>query len=178
MTNRDKLFIKHYGKCRDAKKAAILAGFSEKSAKVSGHRLLTKYNHEIQLEIQKQANRIDVEIDKIVQELALIGFSDIRNYIEFEDGGGIRIKSLDEMPEFATRAIESIQEDRVIKEDAKGETTIIHDKIKFKLHSKIKSLELLGKYKNMFIENIHLKGELQHKHEVSMKNIIQNMNDT
>jgi hypothetical protein len=109
--------------------------------------------------------------------LALLGFSDIKDYIEFEDGGGVRMKSLSEMPEHATRAIESIQEDRIIKEDSKGNQTIVHDKIKFKLHNKVKSLELLGKYKNMFIENIHLKGELQHKHEVSMKNIVDNMND-
>jgi phage terminase small subunit len=35
MTNKEKLFIKHYAKCREAKEAAILAGFKEGSAKVT-----------------------------------------------------------------------------------------------------------------------------------------------
>lgn len=159
LSNRQKLFKKFYIKSRNATKAYIEAGYSEKTANKAGPALLVKLGKEIDDEIQKMATKIDVEIEEIVRELRLIGFSDIKDFIEFEEGSGIRIKSLDEIPEHATRAIESIQEDRVIRESSDGSQTVVHDKIKFKLHSKIKALELLAKYKNMLSDRVELTGK-------------------
>lgn len=173
LTNKQKLFIKHYAKLRNATRAAIEAGYSEDTAGNIGAQNVMKLQIEIDIEIQRQADRIDIEIQDIVSELSIIAFSDVENYISINEGGGIDIKSLNKLPLNITRAIETIQEDRIIKENADGSQVTVHDKIKFKLHSKIKALELLGKYKAIFIE--------KHEHKIqilNMEEIIKNMNES
>jgi len=73
------------------------------------------------------------------------------------------------MPGETSRALESINEDRVIKEDANGEQVTVYDKVKFKTHSKIRALELLGKHLDMFTDKVELSGEVGVKYEISDK---------
>ena len=179
LTTKQKLFIKHYAKLRNATRAAIEAGYSEDTANEQGAQNLAKLSTEIKAEIDKQAGRIDVEIDDIVRELNILAFSDLADFVNIDEGGGVTMKPIDEIPEIQRRCIESIQEDRVIKENEDGTKVTVSDKIKYKLHSKTKALEMLGKYKNMYVENINLKGDINHKHEVSIQDIMKNIdNDT
>jgi len=139
----------------NATRAAKDSGFSEKTAYSQGQRLLK--NVEIQKRIaelqQERAEKTEVTQNMVIKELAIIAFSDLKDYIEvIEDTGAIRAKSFEEMPEGKSRALQSIKEDRVIKESADGKQVTVYDKINFRLHDKIKALELLGKHLGMFTD--------------------------
>lgn len=96
---------------------------------------------------KKDEDRYEITKDKWIKELAIMFFSDIKDYIEInDDTGAIRARSFEKMPELSSRAIQSIQEDRIIKESANGEQTTVHDIYKFKLHDKLKAGEMIGKH--------------------------------
>ncbi|MBE3131295.1 MAG: hypothetical protein IMZ54_11370, partial [Acidobacteria bacterium] len=98
----------------------------------------------------------------------ILGRSDLQNYIEInDDTGAIRAKGFAEMPPGASRALEMIREDRMIREDSKGKDSIINEKVTFKLHSKINALELLGKHQGLFPTKIE--GELTVRAKLSLE---------
>lgn len=150
---REKCFVHEYLIDLNATKAAERAGFSKKTARQLGARLLSKVHIQkaIADAMKRREARTEITQDQVLRELALIGFSDLKNYLEINpDTGAIRAKGFEDMPKDASRALESITEDRTIKEDAKGDQVTVYDKVKFKLHDKLGALELLGKHLNMF----------------------------
>lgn len=100
---------------------------------------------------KERADKLDITAEKVLREWAIIAFSDLQSYIEInDDTGAIRAKGFDEMPENASRALESITENRTIHEDAKGEQSIINEKVTFKVHNKAAALEALSKHLGLF----------------------------
>ena len=105
LTAKQKLFVEHYcGDCKfNATQAAIQAGYSKKTAYSIGNENLKK--PEIMAAVAEQvthkAERIDVEVTEIIQELRKLAFSG---------------------------------------------TELFHNR------DKLRALELLGKYKDMFSE--------------------------
>lgn len=151
---RRDLFVKEYLVDFNATQAAIRCGYSKKTARFQGCELLTKPNirKAIAAAIEKRSLRTQITADRVLQELAIIAFSDIQNYIEInDDTGAIRAKGFDEknMPKNASRALESITENRTIHEDAKGEDSIINEKVTFKLWSKTEALKLAMQHLGM-----------------------------
>ena len=162
----------------NATEAAKRAKYSKKTARVQASQLLTILNIQKRIaELKKErSERTKITQDMVITELAICGFSDLKDYIEvIEDTGVIRAKSFEEMPEGKSRALQSIKEDRVIKEDAKGEQVTVYDKINFKLYNKIQALELIGKHLGMFTENLKISGEIKHK--LSMADLKKSLKD-
>jgi len=133
--------------------AARQAKYSVKNAHRIATRLLSKVH--IQDRIKALKEKIDEEsimtATEILKELSIIARSDIQNYVTIDDiTGAIQAKGFKDMPEGASRALESISEDRVIKESADGKQVTVYDKIKFKCHSKIQALDKLGQYRDLW----------------------------
>jgi phage terminase small subunit len=146
---KQKKFIQKYLICFNATKAAIYAGYSKKTAYSIGQRLLkdVEIKAAIAAAQKKDEDRYDITKEKWLAELAIVFFSDIKDYVEINnDTGAIRAKAFDGMPEKSSRAIQSIQEDRIIKESSNGEQTTVHDIYKFRLHDKLKAGEMIGKH--------------------------------
>ena len=151
-------------------KAAIAAGYSKKSAHVTASRMLK--NAKIKLAVleieQSQEKRIEITTDKILQELALIAFSDPAHYIEIEPDGNMRVLPFGDMPPGASRAIKGVKTSHKIKEEAAAgeradkpsETVILHSSLEYSHHDKMKALELLGKNKKLFIDVKEVRGEV------------------
>ncbi len=141
------------------------AGFSEKSAYATCHKLLK--NAEIQKRImeliERRQERTEITQDMVLKELAILAFSDFTDFAEFTEGGEIRIKTFDEMPEGVSRAIKSVQEDRILKEAKDGEEMLIHDKLKYTLHDKITPLVKLGVHTGLTLDRMNLNGKLKLK---------------
>lgn len=161
MNQRQKRFVEEIVIDPNATQAAIRAGYSKKTARSIGQRLLT--NVDIKKEIQKarkrREKRTEIKQDRVLFELALIAFSDLRDYVDIDlDTGAIKAKGFEEMPTEVSRVLRAVKEDRVIKEDADGKKTTVYDKIKFELWDKMKALEMLGKHLGMFIEKIAVGG--------------------
>jgi len=135
--------------------AAIRAGYAEGSAAVTASQFLTKPNISARVEWlkQEQFRRLQMTSDEILAELAIIGRSDIADYIEVdEDVGTIRVKGLKSVPRHLRRAIREVKEDRVLKETGSGEDMLIHDKLSIKLHPKVQALNILAKHKKLFAD--------------------------
>lgn len=82
---------------------------------------------ELQRELKKSS---DIKKEAILEELACIAFSDIRDYVKF-DGKNITFKNFDELTDRQARAIESIKKTR-------------HG-IELKLHGKSWTIERISK---------------------------------
>jgi phage terminase small subunit len=157
LSRRETRFVKEYFKKKfNASRAALAAGYSPHTVGTTSWEILHKPH--IQLAIERELKKweavADVEIKDIIQELKIIAFADLQHYVDVDpDTGAVRCKGFEEMPPNASRAIESINEDRVIREipGKQGtESILINDKRKFKLHSKKDALELLGKFKGLW----------------------------
>jgi len=107
LTPKQTLFYKEYLVDKNATQAALRAGYSKKTAYSMGHYLLK--NVEIQKRIQKgldrQAVRIEITADKVLQELAKIAFVNPHAlYDENED-----FKSVADLPHNIAAAVSSVE---------------------------------------------------------------------
>ena len=153
LTPKQQRFCEEYVKDMNGTQSVIRAGYSEKGASVRGSELLAKSS--IQNQIAELARSITsrngITPQRILEELAMLGFSRIDDYVEIEEGGAIRIKRFNEIPDDKIGAIRKIKDDRIIHEKADGsETVIVHDKLSFELHDKIRPLVKLGEYVKLF----------------------------
>lgn len=147
-------FVAEYVVDLNATQAAIRAGYSPKTAVVQGPRLLRKAQilGAVAERAQKVLDKAEVTVERVVQELALLGFADMRHYLTFADDGQVYL-DWKEMPDSASRAIQEIVQDEYV--EGKGSDARLVRRTKFKLHSKTPALDLLAKYLGMLI----------HKHE-------------
>jgi len=121
-------------------KAAKRAKYSEKTACVQASQLLTKLNIQKRIaELQaKRTERTEISQDKVLIELACLGHSNIKNYIKHAADGFIQFKDIDKISEEDAKAIEAIK------------VNYKEGRIEFKLHSKTKTLEMIGRHLGMF----------------------------
>jgi len=112
-------------------------------------------------ELKAERNkRTHVTQDRVVKELAMLGFSDLQNYITIDKlTGAIQAKGFEDMPPGESRALKAIKEDRAIKEDANGKGVTVYDKVSFTMHDKIRALEILAKHLGMLVERHEMMGE-------------------
>lgn len=147
LNDKQKRFAQEYLIDLNATQAAIRAGYSEKTAKSQGNRLLT--NADVATAIQrakaKREKRTEITQDRVLQELARIGFSDIRNAVAFggtitDDEGeahGVQValKPSAEMDEETAAAI--------------SEVSLTGQGVKVKMHDKLSALDKLARHLGM-----------------------------
>ena len=90
-TPMQRLFIEAYLIHRNATRAAIAAGFSERSANNQGTRLMANdaIRAEIEARLAATLDRYAVTSDRIIRELALIAFGNIGDFIEVQADGSL-----------------------------------------------------------------------------------------
>jgi phage terminase small subunit len=88
---------------------------------------------------------------KVIRELEAIAFSDIKDYMDY-DNDSCRIKPVSDVD---SRAVQSVQITQDEVKGSKGEEPYITKKIQVKLHDKVRALEGLSKYLGMFKETIN-----------------------
>jgi phage terminase small subunit len=146
LTDRQKVFCKEYIIDFNASRAAHAAGYSTKTAAKTGSENLQK--PEIQGEINrltaKRTERTEITADRVVQELAKIGFASIDDLGSFTDEGEFILKSSAEMNEAGKASINSVS---YTSTTAQGITT---GTLKVSRNDKIKALELLGRHVGAF----------------------------
>ena len=160
LTDKEKVFCDEYLITLNKTKSAIKAGYSEKSAKEIGYQLFTKLHIQdyIEKRMKDREERTEITQDMVLKELATFGFANIQDYIKHSQDGLIIFKSINDVPEEAARAIEAI---KVIDNGRKGS-------VEFKLHSKSRGLELIGRHLGMFLDKTEHSGKI----EVEIKRII------
>lgn len=155
--HRYKSFAKAYmGKAlRNATQAAILAGYSPRTAKVQGCNLLTDPNVRrlMRLEAERSARKMDIGPEFVIAELGKIAKANMLDYVD--DTG--KFVGMDVLSRDAGAAISEFTVDEERRTDGrssakrkrKTETASTITRTRFKLASKTTALELLGKHFNL-----------------------------
>ncbi len=122
---------------------AIRAGFSEKNASEIAYQLLQKtpVKEALQKDMDERLRKIGVHAERTLEEVARIGFSDIRKL--FNDDGSHKLPSeWDDDEAAAIAGVEVLEEFSGRGEDR----TLVGFTKKVRLFDKIKALELLSKH--------------------------------
>lgn len=143
------IFVKEYIKDFNGTRAAIEAGYSEKSARSAASRMLTNNNIQKLLndELKARVDRTEIDADQVLYRLHDIEKMDFT--VVFDDNNNI--KPLSEWPE----KIRSMVKDfKLLKEEHNG--SIRTQILSVKFMDKDKALELKGKHTkvNAFTENV------------------------
>ena len=150
LTAKQQMFVKEYLVDLNATQAAIRAGYSEKTAQQIGADNLSKLviSDAIQEAMDARAQRIDITADAILQELAKIGFGNIRNlYAEDKT-----LMHPSDMPEHVSATIQEVTEESI----GSGESVMLRRK--YKISDKRASLELCGKHLKLFTDKFEQSG--------------------
>ncbi len=101
LTAKQQRFVDEYLIDLNATQAAIRAGYSQKTARQIGNRMLT--NVDIQSAIAKRmgdrSGRVEITQDMVLRELAKIGFSDIRKVVRWGETQVRMVDGEDDGPE-------------------------------------------------------------------------------
>lgn len=150
LTKKQKIFADEYLidlNATRAYKAAYPNVKKDESARVNGSRLLTNanVNDYIAERMKDREQRTEITQDKVLNELAKVGFANITDYVS-TGKGFVEIKPTDQIPPEKLGAIAGI------KEGANG--------IEVKLNDKLKALELIGRHLGMFKDKMELSGQI------------------
>lgn len=135
-------FVEEYLKDLNSTQAAIRANYSAKNADKIGPQLLGKVRvaDAIQKAMARRSDRVEVKADAVLKELALLGFSDIGQILDFS-GVEPRLKPVSEIPESARRAISSMKVKRYW--EGNGDESREVEVTEFRLWPKLDALKLI-----------------------------------
>jgi phage terminase small subunit len=161
ITDKHKLFAMHYALTGNAEDSALKAGFTKATARKISYKWIGQTRQEsfypdlfdiaedvrdkqIKPKLEKQFN---ITADRVLQELARIGFSDVRKFYS-DTNSLINVKDLDDD---CAAVISSIEVDELWGFDVEKECkTIQGETKKLKMWDKKGALEMLGKHLGMW----------------------------
>lgn len=147
LNDRQRRFCEEYLKDLNATKAAERAGYSKKTAPFIGSENLNK--PQIKAQIQKlqdaRSKRTEITADRVLKELAKIGFSDLKDYMSWNDE---KITIIDSQNVDAKAVSEVMYTETTIPQ--KNGDDIIKIQKKIKLYDKVAALTKIGEHLGMF----------------------------
>ena len=158
LTNKQARFVAEYLVDLNATQAAIRAGYSARNAGKIGPELLGKTRIAAAIEdaLEARAQRTGVTADRVVAELAKIGFANMLDYMKAGTDGdpylGFSGLSRDQAAALAEVTVEDFK-------DGRGEGARDVRRIKFKLADKRAALVDLGRHLGMFVDKHELTGK-------------------
>ena len=134
LTDKQKRFVQEYLVDLNATAAAKRAGYSEKTADRIGPELLGKtcVSSAIHKAMEKREKRTEITQDRVLKELAAIGFARGTDYAQIQSRGRVSLTPTEELTEEQKAAVLGV------KETQYG--------VEIKLADKVRALELLGKH--------------------------------
>lgn len=174
MTPKQRFFALEYLLDMNAKRAATAAGYSPKTAEQQGYQLLQ--NPEVARFVAEQqgkrAHKLEVTADRIAEEMAKIGFSDIRRAVRWQTVAMSADEVSEELEQQAQggalkRSRSAVSADVVLidSEDLDDDTAAAISEVsqgphglKVKMYNKIEALNSLARWKGMFKDEIQING--------------------
>lgn len=152
LTDKQDLFCREYIIDLNATKAAIRAGYSEKTAKEIGSQNLTKLNIQDRIaQLRKKTlEKLDISHERIAKEYAKIAFSDLSDCVDNEGN----IKNINKIENSA--AVSSL-----ITDEYTTVSGASHIKTKITLHSKRDGLDGLAKHTGFYEKDNNQKSNAQ-----------------
>lgn len=97
VTEKQKRFVNEYLIDLNATQAAIRAGYSPKTAQEQSSRLLSNVmvQNELAQRMAEQSRRTGINADRVLRELAAMGFADTNDIVRLRMKGADRVKALE-----------------------------------------------------------------------------------
>lgn len=157
LTDKQRRFVQEYLIDMNSTAACVRAGYKcspENASKVGpelrAHPAISKA---IDAAISMRGTVCNITADRVLRELALLGFSNMRDFADFGPHG-VKLKELAAMSEDAARCVAEVSES----------TSKDGGSIRFKLHDKKGALDSIAKHLGMFkdgeqatVVNVYLK---------------------
>lgn len=147
MTKKQKRFVEEYLIDLNATQAAIRAGYSPATAKEIGCENLTKPNISVAISqaIAERSKRTGINQDRVLQELARIGFAKITDVVD---------------PETAKIRPDASDDDLACIQSIKIKPNEFGTEREVKLYDKKSALVDLGKHLGLFKDKMELTGDM------------------
>jgi phage terminase small subunit len=157
ITKQQEVFVAEYLVDMNATKAAIAAGYSARSARQTGSRLLKnpKISECIAQKREERCDRLNITADHVLQEYAILAHYDPMDLFE-SDGRVKQIKDMDPMTRKAITGLEVVE----LFEGSGDQKRAYGVLKKIKLADKGRSLEKLGRHLNLFRDKDEHSGRL------------------
>lgn len=158
LTAKQQRFVEEYLIDLNATQAAIRAGYSKKTAGAIGVENLKKplIATAISEGRKKQAERTEITADKVLAELALLGFANMEDYIRITKEGEPYI-DLSELTREQAAAISEVAIDDYVEKRGKNAREV--RKVRIKFHDKKGALVEIGKHLGMFTERLEIEAK-------------------
>jgi len=134
LTDRQRQFVEQYLVDCNAAAAAVRAGYSERSASVTGPRVraLPHVRRAIEAAMEERSRRVGITQDRVVLELARLAFADMRDFVAWDEGG-VRLRPSEALTEDQAACVSEI-----VETPGKG--------VRVKLHGKTQALAALARH--------------------------------
>lgn len=144
---RQQRFCEEYIIDLNASQAAIRAGYSEDTARSIASELLTKPDIQLCISELKQAisNKNEGLAQAVIDELKLLGFSNIQDFLAEEN----EIKDLSKVPRSHAACVESVKK-TITEFQGSAESSGTKTSVQIKMYDKISALEKLGRHLGIF----------------------------
>ncbi len=161
ITEKQKRFADEYLIDLNATQAATRAGYSPRTANEQGARLLANAGVKayIAKRIKDREQRTEITQDRVLKELAKIGFSDIRKALSW--GSEVVCKDA-ESGEMTISSGVALVDSALVDDDtaaAIAEVSQTQNGIKIKLHDKRGALVDIGRHLGMFKDKVEITGK-------------------
>jgi phage terminase small subunit len=155
LTPKQQRFVDEYLIDLNATQAYIRAGYKARGAEANSARLIAndKVRSKIDAAKAARAKRTGVTADRVLRELARIGFSDIGHYV-VDDAG--RLELAESAPAGARRAVASVKH-RTHTTEGEDATFTTHE-VEYRLWDKVAALGRLGQHLKMFTDIVKHEG--------------------
>jgi len=159
LTKKQKAFVDEYLIDLNATKAAIRAGYSEKTARSIGQENLTKPDIQSAIEdaMDELEKRTEITQDRVLQEYARLAFSNMLDFISIQ-GDGTAFVDLSGLDADQAAAISEIIVDEY--KDGAGDDARDVKRVKIKLIDKKGALDSVARHLGMFNDTLNIKGNL------------------
>ena len=153
LDRREKQFVAEYLVSLDPQQAALAAQYSKTMARskayqwVSNGKVKPHVYAAVEAAMQARAERTEITADRVLRELAAIGFADMGTYMTLDEDGAARL-DLSKLPAAATKVISEITQEVFM--DGKGDKAVPVRRTRFKLYDKRQALVDIGRHLGMF----------------------------
>jgi phage terminase small subunit len=158
LTPKHRLFIAEYLTDLNATRAYMATGYRSKSPAVEASKLLRipKVAAEIAKRHGKRLGKLEITADRVLEELALLGFANMLDYVKFQKNGKSFDIDFSKLTRDQAAAIQEVTVDATGGSNDGERRLVLRNK--FKLADKRGALELLGKHLKLFPTKIEVGG--------------------
>lgn len=145
LTPKQRRFVEEYLIDLNATQAAKRSGYSEKTAHVIGTENLSKpaIQQAVHAAQKERSERTGITADRVLEELAKIGFADIRKAVDW-NGADVSLRSSEEIDDMTAAAI--------------SEVSLTQAGVKIKMIDKKGALDSLGRHLGLFVDRNEVSG--------------------